>query len=92
MKYTVVTTFNDNGYNRYGRRMIQTFLQTWPKEVNLVVYAEGCTVTETASNLTVKELHLKISGAVFQKPTAMLVLTLCVIKEKMQAKGLSGTL
>ena len=56
MKYTVVTTFNDNGYNRYGRRMIQTFLQTWPKEVNLVVYAEGCTVTETASNLTVKDL------------------------------------
>lgn len=58
MKYTVVTTFNADGYNRYGRRMIQTFLQTWPKEVNLVVYAEGCTVTETASNLTVKDLAI----------------------------------
>ena len=51
MKYTVVTTFNAEGYKTYGRRMIQTFLQTWPKDNLLKVYAEGCTVTETAPKL-----------------------------------------
>jgi hypothetical protein len=43
MKYTVVTTFNAEGYKTYGRRMIQTFLQTWPRDILLKVYAEGCT-------------------------------------------------
>ena len=57
MKYTVVTTFNAEGYNSYGRRMIQTFLQTWPQDVLLRVYAEGCRVTETAPNLQVLNLE-----------------------------------
>jgi len=56
MKYTVVTTFNQSGYNRYGQRMIQTFLANWPAEVDLVVYAEDCAVTETAPNLTVHDI------------------------------------
>jgi len=57
MKYTVVTTFNAEGYKTYGRRMIQTFLQTWPRDILLKVYAEGCTVTETAPNLQVLDLE-----------------------------------
>ena len=61
MKYTVCTTFNADGYAKYGRRMIQTFLQNWPTEVQLVVYAEGCTVTESASNLIVHDLE-KVSA------------------------------
>jgi hypothetical protein len=56
MKYTVITTFNADGYAKYGRRMIQTFLQTWP--VNLVVYAEGCGVNETAANLLVRDISV----------------------------------
>ena len=56
MKYTVCTTFNASGYEKYGRRMIQTFLQAWPSEVQLVVYAEGCTVSESAPNLIVHDL------------------------------------
>ena len=56
MKYTVITTFNADGYAKYGQRMIQTFLQTWP--VDLVVYAEGCTVHETASNLEVRDIAM----------------------------------
>ena len=56
MKYTVCTTFNASGYEKYGRRMIQTFLQAWPAEVQLVVYAEGCTVSESAPNLIVHDL------------------------------------
>ena len=57
MKYTVITTFNADGYNRYGRRMIETFLQTWPSDVELRVYAEDCRVTQTAPNLKVFDLH-----------------------------------
>ncbi len=56
MKYTVITTFNEDGYKQYGRRMIQTFLKNWPQQVTLVVYAENCNVTETASNLIVHDI------------------------------------
>ena len=56
MKYTVITTFNADGYAKYGQRMIQTFLQNWP--VDLVVYAEGCMVNETASNLEVRDIDV----------------------------------
>ena len=57
MKYTVCTTFNADGYNTYGSRMIDTFLRTWPKEVDLQVYAEACTVTQSAPNLHVRDLE-----------------------------------
>jgi len=56
MRYSVCTTFNAAGYEKYGRRMIQTFLQTWPAEVTLVVYAENCVVAESAPNLVVNDL------------------------------------
>jgi hypothetical protein len=57
MKYTVVTTFSANGYKQYGSRMIDTFLATWPKDVQLLVYAEGVTVTQSAPNLQVLDLE-----------------------------------
>lgn len=57
MKYCVVTTFNADGYNTYGRRMIETFLQNWPRDVGLQVYAEGCQVAQTAANLQVLNLE-----------------------------------
>ena len=56
MKYTVCTTFNANGYNTYGSRMIDTFLQNWPQEIMLRVYAESCEITQTAPNLQVLDL------------------------------------
>jgi len=58
MKYCVVTTFNAAGYEKYGRRMIQTFLRTWPADVQLVVYAEQCAVQEHAPNLLIRDLEL----------------------------------
>ena len=57
MKYTIVTTFNAAGYEKYGQRMIQTFLQNWPAEVQLVVYAEKCNVAESAPNLVIHDLE-----------------------------------
>ena len=57
MKISVITTFHQAGYEQYGKRMIETFLQNWPKDVTLYVYAENCQVTESADNLIVKDLH-----------------------------------
>ena len=37
--------------------MIETFLKTWPAEVELLVYAEDCIVIEAAPNLHVLDLH-----------------------------------
>lgn len=52
MKYTVCTTFNADGYAKYGQRMIQTFLQNWP--CDLIVYAEDCAVAESSPRLFVR--------------------------------------
>jgi len=57
MTISVVTTFHKKGYEDYGKRMIKTFLENWPSEIKLYVYAEDCEVTETAPNLIVKDLH-----------------------------------
>ena len=57
MKYTIVTTFNASGYNRYGSRMIDTFIASWPKDVLLKAYAEDCLVNQNAENLEVIDLH-----------------------------------
>jgi len=57
MNLSVVTTFNQAGYNKYAQKMIQTFLAKWPTEVTLYAYAEECAVAESASNLVVVDLH-----------------------------------
>jgi hypothetical protein len=41
MKYAVVTTFHEAGYNQYGKRMIESFTSNWPTEVQLYVYPEN---------------------------------------------------
>jgi|APGre2960657423_1045063.scaffolds.fasta_scaffold12103_2 hypothetical protein len=61
MKYTVITTFNADGYAKYGQRMIQTFLKTWPHEVNLIVYTENCTINESAANIVIRDISV-VSG------------------------------
>jgi hypothetical protein len=63
-KFAVCTTFNEKGYKKYGQRMIKSFLATWPKEVTLYVYAENCTVEETADNLIVKNCERDLSDLV----------------------------
>lgn len=57
MKISVVTTFHKAGYEKYGKKMIQTFIQNWPSDVKLYVYAEECEVAESAPNLVVRNLH-----------------------------------
>ena len=66
-KFSVVTTFNADGYNRYGQRMIETFLQNWPQEVELIVYTEDCTVRESAPNLVLRDLAILSDLASFKQ-------------------------
>jgi hypothetical protein len=56
-KFAVCTTFNEKGYKTYGRRMINSFLESWPTEVELHVYAEDCVVDISAKNLFVYDSH-----------------------------------
>jgi hypothetical protein len=37
----VVTTCHRQGYEQYGRRMVETFDRYWPKDITLYLYAEG---------------------------------------------------
>ena len=57
MKYSVVTTFHKAGYELYGKRMIQTFLKNWPKDVTLYVYHQDVIPTESGSNLVLRDLN-----------------------------------
>jgi hypothetical protein len=41
MSKTVITSFTEAGYEKYGKEFIRTFREFWPKDVNLVVYYEG---------------------------------------------------
>jgi hypothetical protein len=55
-KFAVVTTFNKAGMDLYGQKMIDSFEKNWPAEVDLYVYAEGCTPNKTRNNTYVREL------------------------------------
>lgn len=57
MTYTVVTTFNQEGYVQYANRMLDGFIRHWPQDVQLIVYSENCRVVQTAPNLRVIDLE-----------------------------------
>jgi hypothetical protein len=57
MKYAVVTTFHEDGLNRYGQRMINTFIQNWPEEITLHIYPEKCNpAIQNHSRVTLTDL------------------------------------
>lgn len=58
--FSVVTTFNQIGYEQYGSRMIDTFLQNWPASIDLRVYAENCEVKQRAANLFVVDYEANV--------------------------------
>lgn len=60
MKKAVVTTFHKEGYDKYAKRMIRTFLENWPKDVTLYVYPQDHSIQEVADNLVVRDLHKSI--------------------------------
>jgi len=36
----VITTFSDAGWEQYGKRFVETFLQHWPKNIKLKIYCD----------------------------------------------------
>jgi len=62
MKYTVITSFNEEGLKQYGQRMIDTFEANWPAEVDLIVCAEHCQPRVSRTNTQVLDL-VKLSSA-----------------------------
>ena len=62
--FSVVTTFNQSGYQRYGQRMIGTFLQNWPSSVHLYVYAEDCHIDIQDPRLHVQDFHSTVPALV----------------------------
>ena len=37
----VLTTFHKAGWEQYGKRMVETFLQHWPENINIHLYCEN---------------------------------------------------
>ena len=62
--FSVVTTFNQSGYQQYGCRMIETFLKNWPRGVHLYVYAEDCQVEINDDRLHVIDFHKTVPALV----------------------------
>jgi hypothetical protein len=55
LTFRAISTFNAEGLELYGRRMMRTFTQFWPSEVELTVYSEGW--GEGHSPQTVRDLE-----------------------------------
>jgi len=56
MNHTIITTFNQSGLERYGQRMVDAFSRHWPREVQLIIYAEHCWPQTSDSRITVLDL------------------------------------
>lgn len=56
MKYTVITSFHEEGLKQYAQRMVRTFEQNWPSDVDLVICAENCQPQITRQNTRVYDL------------------------------------
>lgn len=63
-KITVVTTFHRAGYEKYGSRMIDTFLANWPDSIDLWVYAEDCKISQQHQRLKVVDFHSAVPALV----------------------------
>lgn len=56
MAIRLVMTCHAQGWQDYGRNMVQTFVERWPAEVTLDVYAEGFSVDVSAPNVVERRL------------------------------------
>lgn len=47
-----VTTFNHSGYEKYGRRMLDTFEKFWPDDIRLIVVSEDSLDIKPSTKIT----------------------------------------
>jgi hypothetical protein len=58
LKIAVVTTFHEDGLEKYAQRMINTFCDNWPAEIVLHLYPEMCNpAIRDHSRVTLKRLE-----------------------------------
>ena len=60
MSYTIVTSFNKEGYEIYGKEMLKTFKKYWDKDVQLEAWYHDCELPKSApkaKNITYKNLN-----------------------------------
>lgn len=53
----VITTFSQDGYELYGKRMVDTWLRYWPKEAELIVYTENFNLTQKDKRITELDIN-----------------------------------
>ena len=61
MQREVITTFSNKGWEMYGRRMVNSFVEHWPKDVQLTLYCEGLSeykkeLSTVKGNIVIKDL------------------------------------
>jgi hypothetical protein len=71
---TVVTTFSKDGYELYGHRMIETWLQYWPDNFKLHVYTEGYSLIEQDSRITEIDLETACPNIITFKTNSLKML------------------
>jgi len=57
MKIVAVTTFNEEYYNNMAKYMVDTFVQFWPKDVELHVYLENFKLPIQATNVIEHDVY-----------------------------------
>jgi len=58
MTTDIITTFHNAGYNLYAKKMIQSFDQYWPSDINLHIYAENCNIDlKVSDRIHIHDLH-----------------------------------
>lgn len=62
MRYTVLTTCHAQGFEQYGRRMLDSFVTHWPANVQLKFYAEGFAQDIVSASANVEILDLQAAS------------------------------
>lgn len=58
-QYQIVTTMHEKGYELYGKKMIDSFLNHWPQNQTLIVYTENFKLlSDHSSNSRIQSLDL----------------------------------
>ena len=58
MSTKIITTFSIDGYELYGKKMVNTWLQYWPRDFELIVYTEGFSLEEKSSRITEIDINV----------------------------------
>ena len=56
-RFAVVSTCHKDGYELYGRRMVETFDRHWPESIPLYFYAEDFVPSDAGPRVHFKNLH-----------------------------------